>query len=457
MLQKFKKYIINNNLFNSHHKLLLAISGGADSVALAHLLKEDGFNFELAHCNFKLRGKESDADENFCLSLAKKLNVKIYTEQFDVKKYCIANKISIQMAARTLRYTWFLKLLKDKNFDYVLTAHHANDTIETVLINLLRGTGIKGLIGVKEKNGEIIRPLLNFNREEIDAYIKQNKLKFRLDKSNLDDKYERNFLRLNVIPKLKKLNPKIESTFIENSNIFKQEAEIVNDFLREKKSQLVNDKNDLIYINKLKLRAEKHFFSILYFIINPLGYNASQAEDIKINIIENGLVGKIFKSKTHQLTIDRNEIIIKKIASTGLATYAFNDIKIKTLAEFKKIKIFKVEVFTSTPTSTSLSTRLSVTSEVSKNELLIDTKQLIFPLTIRTKKTGDKFKPFGMKGFKLLSNFFKDAKLNVFEKENCKLLVNGNDEIIWVIGYRSDERYRAKLQSKTLLKISTIE
>ena len=445
MLQVFIRYIEDKALFCKQDKLLVAISGGADSVALAHLLKQAGYNFELAHCNFKLRSKESDADEKFCKLLAKQLNVKIYTQQFDVKEYSAKHKISIQMSARALRYSWFLELLEEKKINYLLTAHHANDTIETVLINLIRGTGIKGLIGVPEKNGEIVRPLLNFSREDIDKYIKKNKLKFRLDKSNLDDKYNRNFLRLNVIPKLKKLNPNIENTFIENSKIFKQEAEIVNGFLREKQLELVKQKNELIYINKQKLKVEKHFSSILYFIINPLGYNASQAEDIKINVLENGLVGKIFKSKTHQLTIDREEIIISQNTIKKI-----NSIKINSIEDLKKRKEFKMEKIVG----------IDFTQPYNfpkKNELLIDSKQLIFPLTVRTKKTGDTFKPFGMKGFKLVSDFFKDQKMNIFEKENCKLLINGNNEIIWLIGHRSDERYRVNSQVKTLLKISTID
>ena len=445
MLQVFIRYIEDKALFCKQDKLLVAISGGADSVALAHLLKQAGYNFELAHCNFKLRGKASDADEKFCKLLAKQLNVKIYTQQFDVKEYSAKHKISIQMSARTLRYSWFLKLVEEKKINYLLTAHHANDTIETVLINLIRGTGIKGLIGVPEKNGEIVRPLLNFSREDIDKYIKKYKLKFRLDKSNLDDKYNRNFLRLNVIPKLKKLNPNIENTFIENSKIFKQEAEIVNDFLREKQLELVKQKNELIYINKQKLNAEKHFSSILYFIINPFGYNASQAEDIKINVLENGLVGKIFKSKTHQLTIDREEIIISQNTIKKL-----NSIKINSIEDLKKWKEFKIEKIVGIDFA-------QPNNFHKKNELLIDTTQLIFPLTIRAKKTGDTFKPFGMKGFKLVSDFFKDKKMNVFEKENCKLLINGNNEIIWLIGLRSDERYRVNSQVKTLLKISTID
>ena len=437
MLQQFLKHISNNSLFSNEHKLVLAVSGGVDSVVLGHLLHQGGFNFELAHCNFNLRGKDSNADEKFCVELAKKLNVKIYIEKFDVKNYCKVNKVSTQMAARELRYNWFEKLLKEKKIDYLLTAHHANDTVETVLINMLRGTGIKGLTGIPEKSGKTIRPLLIFRREEIDTYSKHNKLKFRVDKSNLDDKYDRNFLRLNIVPKLKKLHPNLENTITENTKIFKQEADIINDFLTQKQSELVVKKNNLVYIDKQKIKNEKHISTILHFILYPFGYKASQVEDIKINCMENGLVGKNFKSKTHQLTIDRNSLIIKENYETNST-----EIKINSIAElnnyFKLRELKKIKI-------------------PQQNQLIIEPTQFIFPLTIRAKKTGDTFKPFGMNGFKLVSDFLKDQKLNTFEKENVRLLINGNNQIIWIIGYRSDERYKVKPLSAKFLKLTEFD
>ncbi len=437
MLEQFLKHISNNSLFSKEHKLVLAISGGVDSVVLGHLLQQGGFNFELAHCNFNLRGKDSNADEKFCVELAKRLNVKIYVEKFDVKNYCELNKVSTQMAARELRYNWFEKLLKEKKIDYLLTAHHANDTVETVLINMLRGTGIKGLTGIPEKSGKTIRPLLIFRREEIDTYSKHNKLKFRVDKSNLDDKYDRNFLRLNIIPKLKKLHPNLENTFTENTKIFKQEAEIINDFLTQKQNELVVKKSNLVYIDKQKLKNEKHISTILHFILNPLGYKASQVEDIKINCLANGLVGKNFKSKTHQLTIDRNSLIIKENNETNSTEIKINSItELNNYFKLRELKKFKIP---------------------QQSQLIIEPKQFIFPLTIRAKKTGDTFKPFGMNGFKLVSDFLKDQKLNTFEKESVRLLINGNNQIIWVIGYRSDERFKVKPLSEKFLKLTEFD
>ncbi|MEI8136339.1 MAG: tRNA lysidine(34) synthetase TilS, partial [Bacteroidota bacterium] len=220
---------------------MLAISGGIDSVVLAHLLKKGGYKFSLAHCNFKLRGKDSDADEAFCKSLGNDLEVNFYTQTFDTKAYCKKNKVSIQMAARELRYAWFNELVKKEKIDYVVTAHHANDVVETMLINLCRGTGINGLKGIPEKTEKIVRPLLNFTKDEIAKFAKNQKIKHRIDKSNLEAKYERNFLRLGVIPKLKELHPNIEQTFLNNVAIFKEEAEIVQDFLKEKSKLLITE------------------------------------------------------------------------------------------------------------------------------------------------------------------------------------------------------------------------
>ncbi|MDX2174263.1 MAG: tRNA lysidine(34) synthetase TilS [Bacteroidota bacterium] len=445
MLERFTKHIKSRHLFEKGHKLLVAISGGPDSVALTHLLKVAGFSFELVHCNFKLRGRDSNADEKFCKTLAKQLDINIYVESFETKQYANKNKLSTQMAARELRYNLFEKLMLDGKFDYLLTAHHANDTVETVLINLLRGTGIKGLTGIPEKNGKIIRPLLIFTRDEIDAYLKQNRFKFRVDKSNLEDKYERNFLRLNVVPALKKLNPSIEFTFIKNGSIFKEESEIIKDFLEDKNKFLLKKESGSYLITKSKVRNEKHQFSILYYILKPFNFSATQTDNIIENVNKDGLVGKVFKSKTHTLTIDRTEILIKEIKKIKAGS-----IKINSLQELSNIKLLKVKK--------TKNFNFSKPKNLPKqNELIINEERLIFPLTIRTKIEGDKFKPFGMKGFKLVSDFFKEKKMNLFEKENCKLLVNGNGEIIWIIGYRSDERYRVTNNSEAILKLTVID
>lgn len=425
-------------MFNKKHKLVLALSGGVDSVVMAHLLKKGGFNFTLAHCNFKLRGNDSEADEKFCRQLAGKLKVNIYVNSFNTKTYAANNKLSIQMAARELRYGWFEELLNETGSDFLVTAHHSNDLVETMFINLLRGTGIKGLKGISEKNGRVVRPLVRVSKADIEAYAKKHKIKYRLDKSNLDDKYERNFMRLHIIPKLKQLHPELERTFAENAHRFGQEAGMVHDFLQQRLKELVKTEDETLRILKEKLRTEKYAESLLHFVLKPLGFNVTQQANILKNVMGKSLVGRKFVSPTHVLTIDRKEIIVQTKRQDFFAPLLIND-----LNSLEGSGIFRV-------------TRINEFALPAKDEVVLDPAQLIFPLTLRKTKTGDKFKPFGMKGFKLLSDFMKDQKLNGFEKENCKLLVNGNGEIMWVAGYRSDERYRITGSPAQLLKLKFI-
>lgn len=438
MYTKFESNIFKNQLFTKQQPLLLAISGGIDSVVLAHLLKKGGFNFSLAHCNFKLREKDSDLDESFCASLAKELGVKFYTQHFNVESYCKKNKISIQMAARELRYNWFKELIKKNKIDYLVTAHHANDVVETIFINLCRSTGINGLKGIPEKTESTVRPLLNFTKEEITAFAKKEKIKYRTDKSNLEAKYERNFLRLKIIPQLQEIHPNLEKTFLNNVANFKEAAEIVNDYLVEKTKQLVSKKGELICLDKTLLKREKHLTSLLHYMLEPFDFSNTQLSDIKTNILENGETGKLFHSSTVCLTIDRNFIFIKPNKNED-----FEPISLKSINDLKHSSLLKIGTLTDL-------------KKLKSNELVVEIDKLIFPLIIRTKKNGDKFKPFGMKGFKLLSDFLKDQKLNIFEKEKCLILENGNGDIIWVIGYRSDDRYKVTGSEKSILKLTYI-
>lgn len=436
MLKQFELNITKNSLFGKKDKLLIAISGGVDSVVLAHLLKQANYQFDLVHCNFKLRGKESEADENFCRELAKKLKVKIFVKSFDVKKYCEQHHISTQMAARVLRYEYFKVLAEKNKADYILTAHHANDMIETFFINLLRGTGINGISGIPEKNENVVRPLLTFSKEEISDFAKRNKIKFRLDKSNLEDKYERNFLRLNVIPQLKRINPSFENVFLKSIGNIKKDAAIVNEFLNEKQIDLTEVKSYGFVIDKIKLLKQKHIESLLHHLLRPYGFNETQEQDILANLND---VSKKFISGKWILTIERNELLINEINSEKEA-----EIIIKSVAELKKQKFLKVKS----------EKRFKIPG---MNELYIDPEMLLYPLTIRSKRAGEKFRPFGMKGYKLLSDFMKDEKLNNFQREHLKLLVNGNGEIIWLIGYRSDDRYKVSKTGTDFLKLTFIE
>lgn len=436
MQDKLKLYISKNGLFTKTDKLLLAFSGGVDSVVLAMLLKEGGYNFELAHCNFKLRGKESDADEKFCIDFAKKNKLKIHNKQFKTKDFVKNTKTSVQMAARELRYTWFMELAKKHKYDFVLTAHHANDNIETLLINLIRGTGINGLKGIPQKQNLIARPLLFARKEDILAYAEKNKLKYRDDSSNDEVKYKRNYLRHEIIPGLKKLNPALESTFDNNIRLFRQTAAVVKQFVSEKRKEIIVEGNDSFKINIKKLVAEESAELLLFEWLSPKGFNNSQVEQIFNSLISKSS-GKLFFSETHQALIDRDFIFVEFIEIKTPQ----KEFLIKEISDFKKLP-FKLNA--------DLSASKKIMS--GKNIAQIDFTKPVFPLKIRKWKAGDKFMPLGMTGYKKISDFLINQKLNRFEKENIWLLLNKN-EVVWVIGQRLDERYKIKPNTKKILKL----
>jgi tRNA(Ile)-lysidine synthase len=433
---KLKLYILKNGLFTKTDKLLLAFSGGVDSVVLATLLKESSYDFELAHCNFKLRGKESDADEKFCKDFAKKNKLKIHTKQFDTKAFVKNSGSSVQMAARDLRYNWFIELAKKNKYNFILTAHHANDNIETVLINLIRGTGINGLKGIPLKQNLMVRPLLFATKESILAYAKKNKLKYRDDSSNDEVKYKRNYLRHEIIPGLKKLNPALEATFENNIRLFKQSAKVVKLFVKEKRKEMVTEEKNSLKINLKKLLPEESAELLLFEWLSSKGFNASQTEQIFTSLTVKSS-GKLFFSETHKALIDRQFIFIEPIEIKTPE----KEFLIKNIKDFKKLPF---------PVNADVTASKKIIS--GKNIAQIDLSKSVFPLRIRKWKAGDKFMPLGMTGYKKISDFLINQKLNRFEKENIWLLLNKN-EVVWVIGQRLDDRYKIKPGTKKILKL----
>jgi tRNA(Ile)-lysidine synthase len=435
MRRLFEDNIKKNNLFSKKHRLLLAVSGGVDSVVLAHLLKAGGYDLTLAHCNFNLRGRDSQLDEKFCTQLASDLNVNIRAAHLDVAAHRRQNPSSIQMAARELRYTWFAELIKKESFDYLLTAHHSGDQAETFFINLLRGTGIKGLKGMSIKTGHLVRPLLPFSKKDIIEYAEKEKIGFRTDKSNEEDKYARNFIRHHIIPELKKMDVDFEAHLSRNMAHLKEEWDIVNAYLTSRARRLVKAGKRSVTISK-SVAEEKYAMSLLNFILSPYGFNSTQQAGILKNLQSKAVSGAIFSSPGYKLTIDRATLVLMKGDLPAQDEVVFNSLDALQQSGF--IKVSRPKKFTIP----------------APGELFLDPAKIIFPLTVRRRKTGDKLKPFGMKNFKLLSDLLKEQKLNAFEKDQCRLLVNGSGEIIWVMGYRSDERYRVDTSRKDFIKLS---
>lgn len=450
MLLEFSKHIAKIFPDLKDKKLLIAISGGLDSVVLTELLHQLKHNISLAHCNFQLRGIDSNQDEIFVNAMANRLQIPIFTKKFDTKAYAATKKLSIQLAARALRYNWFSSLLKSQKFDYLLTAHHADDNLETFLINLSRGTGLDGLVGIPEKNNSIIRPLLPFSRNQLEQYAKDHNLTWREDASNNETKYVRNKLRHNVIPVLKEINPQLLNAFLTTIQHLKQTQKIVLSSLESiKKKVIISDKDGIVEIDINALKKLKPTKAYLYELLKK--YNFTEWNNI-YDLLE-AQTGKIIYSNTHRIIKNRNVLLV-----TPLPKEENNDYIIKEKGEhyFPPFSI-SLTNYTKNPNFlTDAPSSESLPSEDVKRArarlLLIDSDKLNFPLTLRKWQQGDYFYPLGMQGKKKLSKFFKDEKLSLPEKEDLWVLVSDN-KIVWVVNYRLDDRYKVTENTKTILKI----
>ncbi len=431
MLNHFKKNIETDFSFLKGKKLLIACSGGLDSVVLTHLMKNLNSEIALAHCNFSLRGKESDGDEMFVIGLAKNMQIPVFAETFDTKKYAKEHKISTQMAARDLRYAWFDEILKDFKFDYLLTAHHLDDTLETFFINLSRGTGLTGLAGIPKKNNKIIRPLLNFSREEILKYAEENNLKWREDSSNLKTDYLRNKLRLEVLPQFKETNEALLKNFQKTQRNIQASQNLIEDYTALVYNLVVSEAVDSYKINIPKIKELPHTDALLYELLNGFGF--TEWEDVS-NLLD-AQTGKQLFSKTHRLIKNREELVLTEI-----------DLE-KRNDEF----MVSEEEITS-PINLKIEPSKYI-GETEKNLIYVASEKLNFPLKLRKWKRGDSFQPFGMKGKKKLSKFFKDEKIPLNEKEKIWLLLS-DEKIVWVIGHRMDDRFKVTENTKRILKIT---
>lgn len=431
MLQKFQNHINSKFSFLKEKKLLLATSGGMDSMTLMHLFKKLDLNFAIAHCNFQLRGKESDEDENFVKNVAKKYKIDCFSIKFDTKEYSLTHKLSTQVAARNLRYNWFNELVQKENFDYIITAHHADDSVETFMINFSRGTGLDGLTGIPSQNGNIVRPMLPFSREEIENYIEENKLQWCEDSSNVSDKYLRNKIRHQLVPVLKELNPSFIQSFQNTLEFLKQEQSLANDAVEMIYKKVVSEENEQLKINISELLQLENYQAYLYKWLYNYGFSAWN--DI-YNLVESQS-GKQVLSENYILLKDREFLVLSKNENL----------------DFKEIIINSITEKPNFPLKLTLCNQSNILNQL-KNVIFVEESKLQFPLTIRKWKKGDYFYPSGMQGKKKVSKYFKDEKFTLFQKQETWIL-ESNNQIVWIIGYRADERFKIENTTQTTIKL----
>lgn len=431
MLIKFQHHIEQNFSQLKDNKLLLAVSGGIDSMVLLDLFYKLRFDICVVHCNFQLRRKESDEDEMLVREICQDRYIPYFIETFDTLEFAKENKLSIQLAARKLRYDWFQEIISH-GFDYVLTAHHLDDNVETFLINFIRGTGLEGLTGIPAQNRNIIRPLLPFSREEIENYAKANNIQWREDSSNASDKYFRNKLRHDIVPILKELNTGFLDSFQNTLHHLQQADSLVNDASKLVYEKVVEEKENRLEIHLRPLLEFLNYKAYLYQWLKNYGFTAWN--DI-YDLVE-AQSGKQVFSETHILLKDREKLILSERKSTDKSeVFIIESIESKVNIPLKLRFCKAVNIF-----------------ETDSNCIFVDENKLKFPLTIRKWEEGDYFYPSGMNGKKKLSKYFKDEKYSLLDKENQWLLCS-EDQIIWVIGKRADDRFINKETTQNSIKI----
>jgi tRNA(Ile)-lysidine synthase len=460
LLNQFIKNIRQENLFQKNDYLLLAVSGGADSVALCELCFQAGFHFEIAHCNFQLRGEESKRDEKFVRELGERYLTKVFVKIFDTKEYAEEKRISIQVAARELRYKWFDLLLNNQkpairlqqsaisqpsifNFQsstWLLTAHHANDNIETLLMNFFKGTGIKGLQGILPKQGKIIRPLLFAKREEIESFNKENGLDFVEDSSNLSEKYTRNYFRLQLIPSVKKVFPEIEDNLIKNIGRFREIEILYHQSIENHKKKLLEKKGNEVHIPVLKLSKSEPLKTIVYEITKDFGFTAHQSDEV-VNLLKSES-GKYISSGTHKIIKNRNWLIIVPV----------NTLEAKNILIEESDKQIDFELGRLRLEFQNIQQEKSLKIASDNFIATLDATNITFPFLLRKWKQGDYFYPLGMQKKKKLSKFFIDQKMSLTDKEKI-WVIESNKRVIWIIGHRIDDRFKVTSNTQKTLTI----
>lgn len=434
MIKTVRTYIHKYKLLSAKEPVLVGLSGGADSVALLAVLVRLGYTCMAIHCNFHLRGEESDRDERFAREFAENIGVPFYKTDFDTTSYAKEKHISIEMAARELRYQWFEEMRFTLKAQAIAVAHHRDDNIETVLMNLIRGSGIRGMRGIKPRNGYIVRPLLTVSREEIISWLLQENYTYITDSSNLSDVYTRNYIRLEILPALEKINPSVRETIRRTTEHLAAVDEIYQYVIKEAREKVITTDNHVSIPLLLQYPSPE---TVLYELLKPYGFNRILCNEIYESL--NKTSGKLFFSSDFRLIKDRDYLLITPIAAHPvLETYTVTEENKNSLP----VKLSWQE--------TVLSKEFVIEKE--KDTAYFDLNKLHFPLTLRRWQKGDWFVPFGMSGRKKLSDYFSDQKFSLQQKEDVWLLCSGKD-IIWIVGERSDNRFRINKETKQVLRV----
>lgn len=458
MLNKVKTYIETHKLLRPDGRYIVGLSGGADSVALLLILKELGYCVEAAHCNFHLRGKESQRDEEYCINLCKEQDIKLHLIHFQTAEYAELHKVSMEMAARTLRYNYFETLRQDIGADAVCVAHHRDDSVETVLLNLVRGTGLRGLMGIRPRNKHIIRPLLACSKADIEAYLAAKGQAFVTDSSNLVADVKRNKLRLEVVPTLKEINPSFDETIMKMSESIGEAQKIINASLRSAFSSIVSVENgdaDTLFSQlqdgtlkqalpnlRIDIAALKAYVSpeyFLFYLLIPYGFTSPQVRSIASSLSSE--TGKEYITDSYTLLFDRKMMLVSQREKTDPKPLELPETGKYIYSEQCSIEI-KEEAVDS-----------SFTIPTATNEIVVDKAKVNFPLVLRRTATADRFRPFGMRGSKLVSDYLTNLKVDAVSKRKQLVLVDGNGEIMWLVGRRSSETYRIGSTTTTALRI----
>lgn len=455
ILQQVAGFVARNQLLAADNKYIVALSGGADSVALLLIMKALGYDVEAAHCNFHLRGKESERDENFCVSLCESLGIILHRIHFDTLTYAQLHKVSIEMAARDLRYSYFEQLRRDINADAICVAHHKDDNVETILLNLVRGTGMNGLTGISPRNGFILRPLLCIGREDILEYLEAENQDYVTDSSNLVDDVQRNKIRLNVLPLLENVNPAVKDNILTMARWIAEASTIVEASLDEAKAKAVSSLsvaakkhdakpmvNDSFSVDISKIEEYPSAEYLLWDILKDYGFNSSQVALVADNL--HATTGTSWLSSSHELTLDRGRLILTPLDKEEGRQMRIPEAGTYVYTELCKLKIEQKEI------------NENYTILRSSDKVCLDAQKVKFPLMIRRVARGDRFVPFGMKGSKLVSDFLTDQKVALPLKRRQLVVADAGGNILWVVGKRLDGRFAVSPCSKSVVEISLL-